>query len=658
MARALSQLTPISMVIVIIIFLIQQQLAYASDNLSSPLIILRPPHSQARPAFVLPLHRSSSAPNSSSSSSSSSSSNPHRFLQRSGSPSRPNARMRLYDDLLLNGYYTTRLWIGTPPQRFALIVDTGSTVTYVPCSTCDQCGNHQDPKFDPELSSTYQPVKCNIDCTCDNEREQCVYERQYAEMSTSSGVLGEDLLSFGNLSELAPHRAVFGCENVETGDLYSQHADGIMGLGRGDLSVVDQLVDKGVIGDSFSLCYGGMDIGGGAMVLGDISPPSDMVFAHSDPVRSPYYNIDLKEIHVAGKPLSLNPRVFDGKHGTVLDSGTTYAYLPESAFVAFKDAMMKELHSFKQIRGPDPNYNDICFTGAGRNVSQLSNIFPAVDMVFSGGQKLSLSPENYLFRHSKARGAYCLGIFQNGKDPTTLLGGIVVRNTLVMYDREHSKIGFWKTNCSELWERLQISTSSPTLSPASNEKNSTMAVPPTLAPNEAPPHVVPENLQIGQITVDMSLNMSYEELKPHATELTKYIAHGLDVNVSQVHLLNFNSSGNNSFIRWAIVPADSAGYISNTTAMTIIGQLTEHHLELPAAFGDYELIGWSVEPKEKRTWWRQNYLVVIVAFFVALVTGLSTFGLWFIWRRRQQTVNAYKPVDEVIPEQELQPLNF
>lgn len=40
-------------------------------------------------------------------------------------------------------YYTTRLWIGTPPQMFALIVDTGSTVTYVPCSTCEQCGRHQ-----------------------------------------------------------------------------------------------------------------------------------------------------------------------------------------------------------------------------------------------------------------------------------------------------------------------------------------------------------------------------------------------------------------------------------------------------------------------------------------------------------------------------------
>lgn len=143
----------------------------------------------------------------------------------------------------------------------------------------------QDPKFQPDLSSTYKSVKCNPDCTCDSDREQCVYERQYAEMSTSSGVLGEDIISFGNQSHLVPQRAVFGCENAETGDLYTQRADGIIGLGRGDLSIVDQLVDKGVISDSFSLCYGGMDIGGGAMVLGGMSSPSDMVFTYSDPAR-------------------------------------------------------------------------------------------------------------------------------------------------------------------------------------------------------------------------------------------------------------------------------------------------------------------------------------------------------------------------------------
>ncbi|KAL6993811.1 hypothetical protein U1Q18_011925 [Sarracenia purpurea var. burkii] len=395
MARPRSRFTA---TVVILLFTVFNPPEVVFSVESNPLL-LQPPNGGGGNHHTLFLPLFLSSPSSSRNSYTPAGGNPLRHLQGSD-PRHPNARMRLHDDLLLNGYYTTRLWIGTPPQKFALIVDTGSTVTYVPCSTCEQCGRHQDPKFQPELSSTYQPVKCNIDCTCDNDKEQCVYERQYAEMSSSSGVLGEDIMSFGNESELQPQRAVFGCENVETGDLYSQHADGIMGLGRGDLSVVDQLVDRGVITDSFSLCYGGMDVGGGAMVLGGISPPADMVFTNSDPARSPYYNIELKEIHVAGKQLPLNPRVFDGKHGTVLDSGTTYAYLPEAAFLAFKDAILKELHSLQRIRGPDPNYNDICFSGADSDVSQLSKSFPVVDMVFGNGQRLPLSPENYLFRES------------------------------------------------------------------------------------------------------------------------------------------------------------------------------------------------------------------------------------------------------------------
>ncbi|KAK6120848.1 hypothetical protein DH2020_045404 [Rehmannia glutinosa] len=427
--------------------------------------------------------------------------------------------------LLLLPYYTTRLWIGTPPQRFALIVDTGSTVTYVPCSTCEQCGKHQDPKFQPELSSTYHPVKCNIDCACDNDREQCIYERQYAEMSSSSGVLGEDIVSFGNQSELEPQRAVFGCENMETGDLYSQHADGIMGLGRGDLSIVDQLVDKGVISDSFSLCYGGMDVGGGAMVLGGISPPADMVFTRSDPVRSPYYNIELREIHVAGKKLPLNPMVFDGKHGTVLDSGTTYVYFPEKAFAAFKEAIFKELHSLKRIQGPDPNYNDICFSGAGSDISQLSKPFHQLKWYLTKDRSscwpLKITCSEY---HSKVHGSYCLGIFQNGKDPTTLLGGIVVRNTLVTYDREHEKIGFWKTNCSDLWERLHPSTAPPPLPSGTDEINSTMDMGPTLAPSEPPLYKAPGS----QLKYTLIMRFGYRNWVFYLGDVLRKIARCLD----------------------------------------------------------------------------------------------------------------------------------
>ncbi|XP_052195706.1 aspartic proteinase 36-like [Diospyros lotus] len=633
--------------------------AVSSSSLPEPAgqaraIVLQPAiGGRNRHTMFLPL--SLSSPTSSRNSSAGGRRNSLRRLGESKSE-HPNARMHLHDDLLLNGYYTTRLWIGTPPQIFALIVDTGSTVTYVPCSTCEQCGRHQDPKFQPELSTTYQPVKCNTDCTCDNNREQCVYERQYAEMSSSSGVLGEDIISFGNESELAPQRAVFGCENLETGDLYSQHADGIMGLGRGDLSIVDQLVDRGVISDSFSLCYGGMDIGGGAMVLGDIPYPSGMVFAKSDPVRSPYYNIALKELHVAGKKLPLNPRVFDGKHGTVLDSGTTYAYLPEAAFLAFKDAIMKELHSLKKIPGPDPNYNDICFSGAGSDILQMSKTFPVVDMVFDSGQKLSLSPENYLFRHSKVHGAYCLGIFKNGNDPTTLLGGIVVRNTLVTYDREHEKIGFWKTNCSELWERLHIVSAPPPVHSTSNRTNSTEELSPAVAPTSPDHHIFPGEFQVGLITFYMLLSVKYTDLKPHMKELAHLIAQELDVNSSQVHLLNFTAKGNDSLTRWSVLPTGSADYFSNTTAMSIIERLAEHRVQLPENYGSYQLVEWNVEPPPIQSWWQQHYTVVVVAIVLALIVGLLVSGAWIFWRHRQPTLNSYKPVDAAVPEQELQPL--
>ncbi|CAF2151538.1 unnamed protein product, partial [Brassica rapa] len=572
----------------------------------------------------------------------------HRKLHKS----LPHSRMRLYDDLLLNGYYTTRLWIGTPPQMFALIVDSGSTVTYVPCSDCEQCGKHQDPKFQPEMSSTYQPVKCNMDCNCDDDKEQCVYEREYAEHSSSKGVLGEDLISFGNESQLTPQRAVFGCETVETGDLYSQRADGIIGLGQGDLSLVDQLVDKGLISNSFALCYGGMDLGGGSMVLGGFAYPSDMIFTDSDPDRSPYYNIDLTGIRVAGKQLSLSSGVFDGEHGAVLDSGTTYAYLPDAAFAAFEEAVMREVSPLKQIDGPDPNFKDTCFHVAPSNdASGLSKIFPSVEMVFKSGQSWLLSPENYLFRHSKVHGAYCLGVFPNGKDHTTLLGGIVVRNTLVVYDRENSKVGFWRTNCSELSDRLPIDGALPPPPPAKLPLNDSN---PSLNTSSNLPR---EKTQIGQINLDIQLTVNSSYLKPRLEELSKVFSKELDIKPTQVYLSNLTSNGNDSLIRVVVVPTESSSLFSNVTATSIVSRFSNHQIKLPDIFGDYQLLTYKLEPPRKGTRWQmKNTIVVIAIVMVSVVVSLLAYGVWLMWKRKQ-TSNLYKPVDEaIVAEQELQPL--
>lgn len=536
-----------------------------------------------------------------------------------------------------------------------MIVDTGSTVTYVPCSTCKQCGKHQDPKFQPELSTSYQALKCNPDCNCDDEGKLCVYERRYAEMSSSSGVLSEDLISFGNESQLSPQRAVFGCENEETGDLFSQRADGIMGLGRGKLSVVDQLVDKGVIEDVFSLCYGGMEVGGGAMVLGKISPPPGMVFSHSDPFRSPYYNIDLKQMHVAGKSLKLNPKVFNGKHGTVLDSGTTYAYFPKEAFIAIKDAVIKEIPSLKRIHGPDPNYDDVCFSGAGRDVAEIHNFFPEIAMEFGNGQKLILSPENYLFRHTKVRGAYCLGIFPD-RDSTTLLGGIVVRNTLVTYDRENDKLGFLKTNCSDIWRRLAAPESPAPTSPISQNKSSNIS--PSPATSESPTSHLPGVFRVGVITFEVSISVNNSSLKPKFSEIADFIAHELDIQSAQVRLLNFSSSGNEYRLKWGVFPPQSSEYISNTTALNIMLLLKENRLRLPGQFGSYKLLEWKAEQKKKhRSWWEKHLLGVVGGAMISLLVTSVMIKLALVWRRRKQEEATYEPVNAAIKEQELQPLS-
>lgn len=57
--------------------------------------------------------------------------------------------------LLVCSYFYATLYLGTPAKKFAVIVDTGSTMTYVPCSTCGSgCGpNHQDAAFDPEVGT-------------------------------------------------------------------------------------------------------------------------------------------------------------------------------------------------------------------------------------------------------------------------------------------------------------------------------------------------------------------------------------------------------------------------------------------------------------------------------------------------------------------------
>lgn len=224
-------------------------------------------------------------------------------------------------------YFSASVFLGTPARRFSVIVDTGSTMTYVPCSQCGSaCGpNHtvrrggrggggsptrsragwsvsriparnalgamapppaatrptlvQGGAFDPATSNTSSWVTCaSPDCDCGVPRcgcsdNVCSYTRTYAEQSSSSGVLVKDALHLHDGAAPAP--VVFGCETRETGEIFRQRADGLLGLGRSPNSLLQQLVTLGEVDNAFSICFGSVD-GEGALVLGSGGLPQDV----------------------------------------------------------------------------------------------------------------------------------------------------------------------------------------------------------------------------------------------------------------------------------------------------------------------------------------------------------------------------------------------
>eukprot|EP00798_Chlamydomonas_sp_ICE-L_P013245 gene13245-19081_t len=298
-----------------------------------------------------------------------------------------------------------------------------STITYIPCSDCKHCGKHQDPGFDPEKSSSVTRLKCHsTKCNCGSPKCQCMqgdmcyYSRFYAEKSSSAGFLMEDRFDFPD-SDKRPVDVVFGCVQEETGLIFSQAADGIMGMGNNNNAFQSQLVEQKIIDNVFSLCYGFP--AGGAMLLVD------------------------------GKDIGVNKDRYAEGYGSVFDSGTTFTYLPTDAFQKISKLIkaVAQEKGLKSAPGSDPSYNDICWQGAPTNWDDLESYFPPITFKFAEGAVLTSPPYRYLFKIGE--GKYCLGLMDNGHGGT-LIGGVSVRNVLVQYDRRHNRMGFLEVDCNNI----------------------------------------------------------------------------------------------------------------------------------------------------------------------------------------------------------------
>ena len=331
-----------------------------------------------------------------------------------------------------NGYFYVDVQLGTPERTFSLIVDTGSSTTYVPCKECaSECGDHKlHTPYNPATSSTFRGVSCgSLECAtgiCSTDvlssdessflgTSACLYTRHYAEHSSSTGQLVSDLIHIplfdGEMmnnasSSSAPtsssssvsRRVVFGCELRETGYIYEQTADGVLGLGRSKDAIVPQLtatslpIDSTLTSASFALCIAdtrdnNSETAAGSLIMGTPPLPRAMrdkvkhVSLTLDPRHPTHHIVALKGVRVGNTTLPTTTKsseivrstvgslakavqaAFSGdlsfsaalKHEeelgdlpfgrllAVVDSGTTWLYLPSAGalyqrFVTLVDA--------------------------------------------------------------------------------------------------------------------------------------------------------------------------------------------------------------------------------------------------------------------------------------------------------------------------------
>ncbi|KAH9670734.1 hypothetical protein KPL70_017091 [Citrus sinensis] len=247
------------------------------------------------------------------------------------------------------GLYFTKVGLGTPTDEYYVQVDTGSDLLWVNCAGCSRCPTKSDlgiklTLFDPSKSSTSGEIACsdNFCRTTYNNRYpscspgvRCEYVVTYGDGSSTSGYFVRDIIQLnqasGNLKTAPLNSSViFGCGNRQSGDLGSSTdaaVDGILGFGQANSSLLSQLAAAGNVRKEFAHC---LDVvkGGGIFAIGDVVSPK----VKTTPMvpNMPHYNVILEEVEVGGNPLDLPTSLLGtgDERGTIIDSGTTLAYLP------------------------------------------------------------------------------------------------------------------------------------------------------------------------------------------------------------------------------------------------------------------------------------------------------------------------------------------
>ncbi|KAK4349459.1 hypothetical protein RND71_032214 [Anisodus tanguticus] len=152
-----------------------------------------------------------------------------------------------------------KISIGTPPIEILAIADTGSDLTWTQCKPCINCFHQSAPLFDSNKSSTYKTLGCNTEECTSLGTSSCVggniceYQMSYGDQSHTIGDLAFEKFTFPSTSgnNVDIPNVVFGCGH-DNGGTFNSYTSGIIGLGGGKVSIINQLDNE--INGKFSYC--------------------------------------------------------------------------------------------------------------------------------------------------------------------------------------------------------------------------------------------------------------------------------------------------------------------------------------------------------------------------------------------------------------------
>jgi hypothetical protein len=202
--------------------------------------------------------------------------------------------------------------LGTPPQTFKVIFDTGSSNLWVAAYNCSlSCGLHA--RYDPTKSNTYTP-------------DGRVFNIDYAS-GPVSGWVEKDVVNVGGLTYNQTFAMVDDASGLGAAFLIGQF-DGILGLAFKSISVdsippfFQELVQSGVLDDNVFAFYLDSDGQSGELELGGVDPAHFSGSLQKVPLSSDtYWEVVLDNIQLNGygNVTNVTKAVFDT--GTSLLAG-------------------------------------------------------------------------------------------------------------------------------------------------------------------------------------------------------------------------------------------------------------------------------------------------------------------------------------------------